>query len=193
MAWEAGGQEMSEDRERYGSGLGRRCRGNEDDRESLLPSRTHGDLLGFAILSRRGLGLILTLNKRPVSWAGVAIPSPSVRERGWYMVSVWRHLGPEAVRVLVLPNLKAIDATVLQPLSERGRSEGSGCGGGAPLDFEMLVGGGIIKHHKGHHGSGRPRPGRAQRRQRRHVRGRAGPVPGAYYHRDESRPWATIC
>lgn len=43
--------------------------------------------------------------------------------------------GPESVRVLVLKNLKSIDAGMLQPLREKG--EGN-------LDFEMLVGG-IVK------------------------------------------------
>ncbi|GAB1314514.1 histone H4-like TAF Taf6, SAGA complex subunit [Madurella fahalii] len=41
--------------------------------------------------------------------------------------------GPEAVRVLVLPNLKSFDAAVLQPLHEKGEAH--------MLEFEMLVGG----------------------------------------------------
>lgn len=41
--------------------------------------------------------------------------------------------GPEAVRVLVLPNLKSFDAAVLQPLQEKGEAHA--------LEFEMLVGG----------------------------------------------------
>ncbi|KAL1837118.1 hypothetical protein VTJ49DRAFT_4230 [Mycothermus thermophilus] len=41
--------------------------------------------------------------------------------------------GPEAVRVLVLPNLKSFDSAVLQPLCDRGE--------GHALEFEMLVGG----------------------------------------------------
>ena len=44
--------------------------------------------------------------------------------------------GAEAVRILVIPNLKHLDAGVLQPLQERG---------GNPLDFNMLVDGGIVK------------------------------------------------
>jgi transcription initiation factor TFIID subunit 6 len=41
--------------------------------------------------------------------------------------------GPEAVRVLVLPNLKSFDAAVLQPLHDKGEAHA--------LEFEMLVGG----------------------------------------------------
>ncbi|KAL2261010.1 hypothetical protein VTK26DRAFT_4805 [Humicola hyalothermophila] len=41
--------------------------------------------------------------------------------------------GPEAVRVLVLPNMKSFDAAILQPLHEMGESRA--------LEFEMLVGG----------------------------------------------------
>lgn len=41
--------------------------------------------------------------------------------------------GPEAVRVLVLPNMKSFDAAVLQPLHEKGE--------GHAMEFEMLVGG----------------------------------------------------
>jgi transcription initiation factor TFIID subunit 6 len=41
--------------------------------------------------------------------------------------------GPEAVRVLVLPNLKSFDAAVLQPLQEKGEAHS--------LELEMLVGG----------------------------------------------------
>jgi transcription initiation factor TFIID subunit 6 len=44
--------------------------------------------------------------------------------------------GPEAVRVLVLPNLKSFDAAILQPLRDRGEA--------SSLDFEALVGG-ILK------------------------------------------------
>jgi transcription initiation factor TFIID subunit 6 len=44
--------------------------------------------------------------------------------------------GPEAVRVLVLPNLKSFDQAILQPLQER-REAGA-------IDFEALVGG-IVK------------------------------------------------
>ncbi len=45
--------------------------------------------------------------------------------------------GPEAVRVLVLPNLKHFDSALLQPLQDRG--------GSSQTDFEMLVSGGIMK------------------------------------------------
>lgn len=45
--------------------------------------------------------------------------------------------GPEAVRVLVLPNLKTFDSAVLQPLREK-------AGPVAELEYEMLVGG-IVK------------------------------------------------
>lgn len=41
--------------------------------------------------------------------------------------------GPEAVRVLMMPNLKAFDAAILQPLREKGES--------ASLELEALVGG----------------------------------------------------
>jgi transcription initiation factor TFIID subunit 6 len=41
--------------------------------------------------------------------------------------------GPEAVRVLVLPNMKSFDAAVLQPLREKGEAHA--------LELEMLVGG----------------------------------------------------
>ena len=44
--------------------------------------------------------------------------------------------GAEAVRILVVPNLKHLDAGVLQPLQERA---------GSSLDFEMLVEGGIVR------------------------------------------------
>ena len=44
--------------------------------------------------------------------------------------------GPEAVRVLVLPNLKSFDSAVLQPLKDRGEA--------SALEFEALVGG-ILK------------------------------------------------
>ncbi|CAK7212367.1 histone H4-like TAF Taf6, SAGA complex subunit [Sporothrix curviconia] len=45
--------------------------------------------------------------------------------------------GPEAVRVLLLPNLKTFDTYVLQPLQERGPA--------LTVEFEMLVAGGILK------------------------------------------------
>ncbi|CAK7226813.1 histone H4-like TAF Taf6, SAGA complex subunit [Sporothrix bragantina] len=45
--------------------------------------------------------------------------------------------GPEAVRVLLLPNLKTFDTYVLQPLQERGPA--------LAVEFEMLVAGGILK------------------------------------------------
>lgn len=41
--------------------------------------------------------------------------------------------GPEAVRVLVLPNMKSFDSAVLQPLSDKGESHA--------MELEMLVGG----------------------------------------------------
>ncbi|KAK0652597.1 hypothetical protein B0T16DRAFT_454952 [Cercophora newfieldiana] len=41
--------------------------------------------------------------------------------------------GPEAVRVLVMPNLKSFDAAILQPLREKGEP--------SRLEFEALVGG----------------------------------------------------
>ncbi|KAK0636418.1 TAF6-like protein [Bombardia bombarda] len=44
--------------------------------------------------------------------------------------------GPEAVRVLVLPNMKSVDSAILQPLREKGEA--------SALEFEMLVGG-ILK------------------------------------------------
>ncbi|KAK3942528.1 transcription initiation factor TFIID subunit 6 [Diplogelasinospora grovesii] len=40
--------------------------------------------------------------------------------------------GPEAVRILVLPNLKSFDQAILQPLREKGEA--------SALDFEILVG-----------------------------------------------------
>ncbi|KLU85015.1 transcription initiation factor TFIID subunit 6 [Magnaporthiopsis poae ATCC 64411] len=49
--------------------------------------------------------------------------------------------GPEAFRVLVLPNLKSFDAGVLQPLQERAAS----AGGAAGVEFEALVGA-IVKY-----------------------------------------------
>ena len=45
--------------------------------------------------------------------------------------------GSEAVRVLVLPNLKSFDAAVLQPLHEKG----AGAGEPHAMELEMLVGG----------------------------------------------------
>lgn len=45
--------------------------------------------------------------------------------------------GPEAVRVLLLPNLKAFDTYVLQPLQERGAA--------IAVELEMLVAGGLLK------------------------------------------------
>ncbi|CAK7567965.1 MAG: histone H4-like TAF Taf6, SAGA complex subunit [Sporothrix epigloea] len=45
--------------------------------------------------------------------------------------------GPEAVRVLLLPNLKTFDTYVLQPLQERGPA--------LAVELEMLVAGGILK------------------------------------------------
>ncbi|RYC65424.1 hypothetical protein CHU98_g788 [Xylaria longipes] len=44
--------------------------------------------------------------------------------------------GPEAIKVLVVPNLKAFDSTMLQPLREKGEA--------SRLDFEMVIGG-ILK------------------------------------------------
>ncbi|KAK4122207.1 TAF6-like protein [Parathielavia appendiculata] len=41
--------------------------------------------------------------------------------------------GPEAVRVLVLPNMKSFDAAVLQPMHEKGEAHA--------VEYEMLVGG----------------------------------------------------
>lgn len=49
--------------------------------------------------------------------------------------------GPEAFRVLVLPNLKSFDVAVLQPLQERAAS----AGGTAAVEFEALVGA-IVKN-----------------------------------------------
>ena len=48
--------------------------------------------------------------------------------------------GAEAVRILVVPNLKHLDAGVLQPLQER-----VAAGTASALDFEMLVDGGIVR------------------------------------------------
>lgn len=67
--------------------------------------------------------------------------------------------GPEAVRVLVLPNLRALDTHVLQPLQDRGPA--------AALDLEMLVAGGLVKAIRtlapgyGAGGSGDPAAGAA--------------------------------
>jgi len=47
--------------------------------------------------------------------------------------------GAEAVRVLVLPNLNAFDAAILQPLRQKAAAAGGG--GQALLEFEGLVGG----------------------------------------------------
>ncbi|KAL8376518.1 hypothetical protein RB595_007558 [Gaeumannomyces hyphopodioides] len=54
--------------------------------------------------------------------------------------------GPEAFRVLVLPNLKSFDAAVLQPLHERAAAAAGGGGGGsASVEFEALAGA-IVKN-----------------------------------------------
>lgn len=57
--------------------------------------------------------------------------------------------GPEAVRVLVLPNMKSFDTAILQPL----RDKAAGDSGTHALEFEMLVGG-IMKAVEGIVGSG---------------------------------------
>ncbi|KAI0867294.1 hypothetical protein GGS24DRAFT_324884 [Hypoxylon argillaceum] len=56
----------------------------------------------------------------------------------WYgaILGILAAGGPEAIKVLVLSNLKSFDSTMLLPLREKGEA--------SRLDFEMVVGG-ILK------------------------------------------------
>ncbi|KAF2969164.1 hypothetical protein GQX73_g4404 [Xylaria multiplex] len=67
-----------------------------------------------------------------------AFLNPSMPPQVWYgaVLGILAAGGPEAIKVLVLPNLKAVDSTMLQPLREKGEV--------SRLDFEMVVGG-ILK------------------------------------------------
>ena len=63
-----------------------------------------------------------------------AFLNPSMPPQVWYgaILGILAAGGPEAIKVLVLPNLKAFDSTMLQPLKEKGE--------GSRLDFEMVIG-----------------------------------------------------
>ncbi|KAJ8129056.1 hypothetical protein O1611_g4575 [Lasiodiplodia mahajangana] len=67
-----------------------------------------------------------------------AFLNPTMPPQVWYgaLLGILAAGGPEAIKVLVLPNLKAVDSTMLQPLREKGEA--------SRLDFEMVVGG-ILK------------------------------------------------
>ncbi|KAI0513329.1 TAF6-like protein [Xylaria bambusicola] len=63
-----------------------------------------------------------------------AFLNPSMPSQVWYgaILGILAAGGPEAIKVLVLPNLKAFDSTMLQPLKEKGEA--------SRLDFEMVIG-----------------------------------------------------
>lgn len=63
-----------------------------------------------------------------------AFLNPNMPPQVWYgaILGILAAGGPEAIKVLVLCNLKAFDSTMLQPLREKGES--------SSLDFEMVVG-----------------------------------------------------
>ncbi|KAI1313186.1 TAF6-like protein [Xylaria venustula] len=67
-----------------------------------------------------------------------AFLNPSMPPQVWYgaILGILGAGGPEAIKVLVLPNLKAFEASMLQPLKEKGEA--------SRLDFEMVLGG-ILK------------------------------------------------
>ncbi|KAI1435914.1 DUF1546-domain-containing protein [Xylaria sp. CBS 124048] len=64
-----------------------------------------------------------------------AFLSPQSPPQVWYgaISGISAAGGPEAVKLLVLPNLKDFESAMLQPLQERGEA--------SQLDFEMVVGG----------------------------------------------------
>lgn len=64
-----------------------------------------------------------------------AFLNPNMPPQVWYgaILGILAAGGPEAIKVLVLPNLKSFDSTMLQPLREKGEA--------SRLDFEMVVGG----------------------------------------------------
>ncbi|KAI1505804.1 hypothetical protein F5X99DRAFT_218050 [Biscogniauxia marginata] len=64
-----------------------------------------------------------------------AFLSPAMTPQIWYgaICGILAAGGPEAIRVLVLPNLKDFENTMLLPLREKGQA--------GYVDFEMLVGG----------------------------------------------------
>ncbi|KAI2634008.1 DUF1546-domain-containing protein [Xylaria nigripes] len=63
-----------------------------------------------------------------------AFLNPHVPPQVWYgaILGILAAGGPEAIKILVLPNLKAFESTMLQPLQEKGET--------SRLDFEMVVG-----------------------------------------------------
>ncbi|KAI0115607.1 TATA box binding protein associated factor [Nemania sp. FL0031] len=63
-----------------------------------------------------------------------AFLNPSMPPQVWYgaILGILAAGGPEAIKILVLPNLKSFDSTMLQPLREKGDA--------SRLDFEMVVG-----------------------------------------------------
>jgi transcription initiation factor TFIID subunit 6 len=63
-----------------------------------------------------------------------AFLNPTLPPQVWYgaILGILAAGGPQAIKVLVLPNLKSFDTTILQPLREKGES--------SRLDFEMIVG-----------------------------------------------------
>ncbi|KAI1184315.1 TAF6-like protein [Nemania serpens] len=67
-----------------------------------------------------------------------AFLNPSMPPQVWYgaVLGILAAGGPEAIKFLVLSNLKSFDTTMLQPLREKGET--------SRLDFEMVVGG-ILK------------------------------------------------
>ncbi|KAI8623918.1 DUF1546-domain-containing protein [Xylariaceae sp. FL1651] len=67
-----------------------------------------------------------------------AFLNPNMPPQVWYgaILGILAAGGSEAVKVLVLPNLKSFESTMLQPLREKGEA--------SRVDFEMVVGG-ILK------------------------------------------------
>ncbi|KAI0391454.1 DUF1546-domain-containing protein [Xylariaceae sp. FL0594] len=63
-----------------------------------------------------------------------AFMNPTLPPQVWYgaVLGILAAGGPQAVKVLVLPNLKPFDTSILQPLKEKGEV--------SRLDFEMVVG-----------------------------------------------------
>ncbi|KAI1169919.1 TATA box binding protein associated factor [Nemania sp. FL0916] len=63
-----------------------------------------------------------------------AFLNPSMTPQVWYgaILGTVAAGGPEAIRTLVLPNIKSFDSAILQPLGEKGEA--------SHLDFEMVVG-----------------------------------------------------
>ncbi|KAI1422508.1 TAF6-like protein [Xylaria sp. FL1777] len=119
--------------------LGRRLgseSGSDAVKEQYLLREVAASLIGQIAIKYSGSNKVL----RPKLTRSClkAFLNPSMPPQVWYgaVLGILAAGGPEAIKVLVLPNLKAFDSTMLQPLREKGET--------SRLDFEMVVGG-ILK------------------------------------------------